>query len=151
MNLDHLSGLGTSDHAGSPDANLLGDSLLSGDSDNSDLSGGDLNLSLPLSDVGLRARARLVVNHDHLAGLGTSDESASVDVLLDEELLSVDSSLDDSNLLDASSSSELGDSDVQSSDLEVGLLASSGEDLGLGDSNASDTSNRDTDTADSAD
>ena len=31
MNLDHLSGLGTSDHAGSPDANLLGDSLLSGD------------------------------------------------------------------------------------------------------------------------
>lgn len=149
-NLDHLSGLGTSDHAGSPDGDSLGDSLLSGDSDNSDLSVGDLNLSLPLSDVGLRARARLVVNHDHLASLGASDESASVDVLLDEELLSVDSSLDDSNLLDAASSSELGNSDVQSSDLEVSLLASSGENLGLGDSNASDTSNRDTDTADSS-
>lgn len=147
-NLDHLSGLGTSDHAGSPDGDSLGDSLLSGDSDNSDLSVGDLNLSLPLSDVGLRARARLVVNHDHLASLGASDESASVDVLLDEELLSVDSSLDDSNLLDAASSSELGNSDVQSSDLEVSLLASSGENLG--GSNASDTSNRDTDTADSS-
>lgn len=127
---DHSSSLVTSDHTPSPNGVLLGDSLLSLNSDLGDASVSDSHLGSPPADVRLRAWTWLVVDHDDSTSLGTSGKPACVDVFLDDQLLPVDLSLDDSDLSEVAFCFKSSNLSLAFADLDIDALASLGVDLG---------------------
>jgi hypothetical protein len=97
-NDDSLAGLGADLGSLGPNIKSLLSVLSSLDSDPSDLEIVSSNLGLPSSDVGFSARTWLVFDDDNLAGLGTSGNSASENILLSDELLSPDLNSDSFDL-----------------------------------------------------
>jgi hypothetical protein len=89
-NDDSLAGLGADLGSLGPNIKSLLSVLSSLDSDPSELEIVSSNLGTPSSDVGFSARTWLVFDDDDLAGLSTSADSASENILLSDELLSPD-------------------------------------------------------------